>query len=55
MAETSYYHPVMISACKFYNEGKFGEIYYTEAEYHHAGMEYSLWQDVNGKIDRACQ
>ncbi len=49
MAETSYYHPVMISACKMYKEGKFGEIYYTEAEYHHAGMEYTLWRDAEGK------
>ncbi|MDI6829404.1 MAG: gfo/Idh/MocA family oxidoreductase, partial [Armatimonadota bacterium] len=49
MAETSYYHPVMISACKLYKEGKFGEIYYTEAEYHHAGMEYTLWRDAEGK------
>ena len=49
MAETSYYHPVMISACRLYKEGKFGDIYYTEAEYHHAGMEYSLWKDKKGK------
>ena len=39
MAETSYYHQVVISARKFYEEGKFGQIFYTEAEYHHAGME----------------
>ena len=49
MAETSYYHPVMMSACKMHKEGKFGDIYYTEAEYHHAGMEYSLWKDAQGK------
>ncbi|MDH7480605.1 MAG: Gfo/Idh/MocA family oxidoreductase [Armatimonadota bacterium] len=49
MAETSYYHPVAISARKFYMEGKFGDIYYTEAEYHHAGMEYTLWKDAEGK------
>lgn len=48
MAETSYYHPVMISARKFQAEGKFGEIYYTEAEYHHGGMEYSLWRNADG-------
>ncbi|MCE5197409.1 MAG: Gfo/Idh/MocA family oxidoreductase [Armatimonadota bacterium] len=48
MAETSYYHPVTISARKFFKEGKFGDIYYTEAEYHHAGMEYVLWKDENG-------
>ncbi len=48
MAETSYYHPAMISARKFYKEGKFGDIYYAEAEYHHAGMEYQLWKDEKG-------
>jgi len=48
MAETSYYHPAMISARQFYKEGKFGDIYYTEAEYLHAGMEYSLWTDEKG-------
>lgn len=49
MAETSYYHQGMISARKWYAEGKFGEIYYTEAEYLHAGMEHVLWYDENGK------
>jgi predicted dehydrogenase len=48
MAETSYYYPALISARKFYEEGKFGDIYYTEAEYHHAGMEYCLWKDEQG-------
>ncbi len=49
LAETSYYHQGMITARKWYEEGKFGEIYYTEAEYHHAGMEYVLWYDADGK------
>jgi predicted dehydrogenase len=49
MAETSYYHQAMISARKWYAEGKFGEIYYAEAEYLHAGMEHVLWYDENGK------
>ncbi|MCX8052348.1 MAG: Gfo/Idh/MocA family oxidoreductase [Armatimonadetes bacterium] len=49
MAETSYYHQAMISARKWYEEGKFGEIYYAEAEYFHAGMEHVLWYDENGK------
>jgi len=49
MAETSYFHQAMISARMFYKEGKFGDIYYTEAEYHHAGMEYVLWKDEQGK------
>jgi len=48
MAETSYYHQSMISARKFLAEGKFGDIYYTEAEYHHAGMEYELWKNADG-------
>jgi predicted dehydrogenase len=48
MAETSYYHPAMISARQFLKEGKFGDIYYTEAQYHHAGMEYALWKDELG-------
>jgi predicted dehydrogenase len=48
MAETSYFHPASISARKFFEEGKFGDIYYTEAEYHHAGMEYVLWKDEKG-------
>jgi len=39
MAETSYYSQSCISARKFFKEGKFGNIFYTEAEYHHAGLE----------------
>lgn len=39
MAETSYYRQPTISARKFLAEGKFGEIFYTEAEYHHAGID----------------
>jgi len=39
MAETSYYRQPMISARKFLAEGRFGEIFYTEAEYHHAGID----------------
>ncbi len=42
MAETSYYHQGMISARKWWEEGRFGEIYYSESEYNHAGIE-SLW------------
>lgn len=47
MAETSYYHQVVISARNFHAEGKFGDIFYTEAEYHHAGLE-PLWLDEQG-------
>lgn len=39
MAETSYYQQATISARQFWREGKFGQIYYTESEYHHAGLE----------------
>lgn len=39
MAETSYFRQPTISARKFLKEGRFGQIYYTEAEYHHAGLE----------------
>ncbi len=48
MAETSYYHQSVISARKFLGEGKFGHIFYTEAEYQHAGME-PLWKEADGK------
>lgn len=49
MAETSYYQQAAISARKFHQEGKFGNIFYTEAEYHHAGLEVLFWE--NGKPD----
>jgi len=39
MAESSYYHQAAISVRKFYEEGKFGEIFYCESEYQHAGLE----------------
>jgi predicted dehydrogenase len=39
MAETSYYGQNAIAARKFYNEGKFGNVFYVEAEYHHPGLE----------------
>jgi predicted dehydrogenase len=39
MAETSYYQQHTISARKFYQEGKFGEIFYCESEYQHNGLE----------------
>ncbi|HOX38596.1 MAG TPA: Gfo/Idh/MocA family oxidoreductase [Candidatus Brocadiia bacterium] len=47
MAETSYYQQPAISARKFWNEGKFGNIFYTESEYHHAGLE-TLWYNGDG-------
>jgi predicted dehydrogenase len=39
MAETGHYQQSTISARKFYEQGKFGALYYTEAEYQHAGLE----------------
>jgi len=44
MAETSFYHQSVISARKFLEKGEFGEIYYTEAEYHHPGLEVLFWE-----------
>ncbi len=43
MAETSYYQQMTISARKFYEEGKFGDLYYCESEYQHAGVESLFW------------
>jgi len=39
MAETGYYQQTTISARKFYKQGKFGSLYYCEAEYQHPGLE----------------
>jgi len=47
MAETSYYQQPTISVRKFHQQGKFGEIYYSEAEYQHAGLEALYFE--NGK------
>jgi predicted dehydrogenase len=47
MAETSYYQQPTISARRMYQAGQFGEIFSTESEYHHAGLE-SLWFE-NGR------
>jgi len=47
MAETGYYQQSTISARKFYQDGKFGSLYYCEAEYQHPGLEVLYWE--NGK------
>jgi predicted dehydrogenase len=47
MAETGYYQQTTISARKFFNEGKFGDLYYSEAEYQHPGLEALYFE--NGK------
>jgi len=45
MAETGYYQQSTISARKFYREGKFGELFYCEAEYQHPGLEVLYWEN----------
>lgn len=47
MAETSHWQQLTISARKFYHEGAFGNLYYTESEYHHPGLEELYFE--NGK------
>ncbi|MFC1557896.1 Gfo/Idh/MocA family protein [candidate division KSB1 bacterium] len=48
MAETSYYRREIISCRKWAQEKKFGEIIYSESEYHHDGLT-SLWFDEIGR------
>ncbi len=38
MAETSYYRPQVITCREWARQGRFGTIFYTEAEYHHEGL-----------------
>lgn len=45
MAETSYFQQLTISARKLYREGKFGQLYYCESEYHHAGLDELFIED----------
>lgn len=52
MAETSYYHQAAISARKFVQEGRFGNIYCIETEYHHPGLEVLFWEDGTPKSPR---
>lgn len=47
MAETGYYQQTTISARNFYQQGKFGDLYYSEAYYQHSGLE-TLFME-NGK------
>lgn len=50
MAETSYYRQHTITARQWYEQGKFGEIFYAEAQYFHPIMDKSsLWFDASGK------
>ncbi len=38
MAETSYYRPEIVTCREWAREGRFGTIFYSEAEYHHEGL-----------------
>ena len=38
MAETSYYHAEIMTCREWRQQGKFGTIFYSEAEYHHEGL-----------------
>ncbi|MFH1742343.1 MAG: Gfo/Idh/MocA family oxidoreductase [bacterium] len=48
MAETSYYQQKTITARKFNEESKFGEIFYCESEYQHDGLQH-LYFEKDGK------
>jgi predicted dehydrogenase len=52
MAETSYWRQGTISARKFYQEGEFGEIFYCEAAYHHAGLDSLFWDSEGNRTWR---
>ncbi|NLX98298.1 MAG: Gfo/Idh/MocA family oxidoreductase [Rhodopirellula sp.] len=43
--ETSYYQQATISARKFQQEGKFGDIFYCESQYDHPGLEALYFED----------
>jgi predicted dehydrogenase len=38
MAETSFYRPEIVTCREWAQQGKFGNIFYSEAEYHHEGL-----------------
>ena len=45
MAETSYYRPEIMTCREWAEEGKFGTIFYSEAEYHHEGLIGLMYDD----------
>ncbi len=45
MAETSYYRPQIITCREWARAGKFGAIFYSEAEYHHEGLLSLMFDD----------
>lgn len=50
MGETSFYRQETITARKWFKEGKFGDIIFTEGEYYHdhTGKNTQYWHDKNG-------
>lgn len=48
MAETSYYRPHVITCRDWAKQGRFGTIFYSEAEYHHEGLVAAML-DENGR------
>ncbi len=52
MAETSYYQQFTISARKFFEDKRFGEVFYCQSEYQHDGLDYLFHEpygDPKGK------
>lgn len=45
MAETSYYRPEVITCREWARQGRFGTIFYSEAEYHHEGLLPLMYDD----------
>jgi len=45
MAETSYYRPQIMTCMEWAREGRFGTIFYSEAEYHHEGLIPLMFDD----------
>lgn len=45
MAETSYYRPEVMTCMEWARQGKFGTIFYSEAEYHHEGLLPLMYDD----------
>jgi predicted dehydrogenase len=45
MAETSYYRPEAITCREWSQQGKFGTIFYSEAEYHHEGLKELMFDE----------
>ncbi len=45
MAETSYYRPEIMTCREWSAQGRFGTIFYSEAEYHHEGLQPLMYDD----------